>query len=276
MEKNSWSMHEHKSIEEILGEKVKFKDNSKTLYKEIKHNLKLEAVCILACETGEWATEILAYTAGISFQNEIGILGGITAGGTYALYHVYRHAKKHNTESASLIDAAKYVAATEGGCIIGATGSEYAAGKFLAITNNPLTLSNAIIRGVALFPAFAIGLVFMSIFTYNKKKEVARWVGEKNLLKKIRAKGSLGYKLIKDKLEVKGKRSNFFIKEKKLPGTYHKDFDKEKNSLYILQSKIIRSKPGYAWIMQDYCGELFKEAGCSLTFVDNIYSRFEH
>lgn len=269
-------MHGHKGIEEILDEKVTLKDSSKTFYKEMKHNLKLEAVCILSCEAGEWATEILAFLARTPFQNELGILGGISVGGSYALYHVYKHAKEHNTKNASLIDAAGYAATTESGCIVGATLSEYAAGKFITTTNNPLALDNAIIRASALVPAFAIGLVLMSAFTYAKKKEVGRWIGEKGALKKILPKDNLDYKLSNDTLEVKGKRSGFSIKEKNLPATYCHSFDKEKNSLYLLSSKIARTKPEYSHVLEEYCEELFKEAGYALTPVSNIYSCTEH
>ncbi len=261
-----------KTIEEILNEKVKLKDNSKIFYKEMKQNLRLEAICILACETGEWATEILAYTAAMPFQNEIGILGGITAGGSYALYHVYKHAKKHNAEKVSLTDAAGYAASTESGCIIGATLSEYAAGKFIATTNNPLTLNNAIVRACALIPAFGIGLILMSLFTYNKKREIARGVAKKEALEKIKPK--LEYSLKKNKLGI-GKKS-LLIKEKKLPATYQKDFNKETDSLYVLKSKIVRAKPEYSNVVKDYCKELFQEAGFDLTFVEDIYSCTEH
>lgn len=264
---------EHRTIEEILNEKITLEDNARAFYKEMKQNFKLETICILTCEAGEWLTEIGAYLSGITFQNEIGILGGITAGGSYALYHVYKHAKKHNAKNVSLIDAAGYAASTESGCVIGATMSEYTAGKFIATNNNPLTLNSAIIRGGALVPAFAIGLVLMSAFTYAKKKELARGVAKKGALEKL--KPSLEYELDENKLEIKGKNS-LFIKEKKLPKTYQKDFDKETGSLYIFQSKIIRAKPEYGHEIQEYCEEMFKESGYDLTFVDNIYSCSEH
>jgi len=264
---------EHKTIEEILNEEIRLRDSSRAFYKEMKQNLKLEAVCILTCEAGEWVTEILTYLAGMPFQNEIGILGGITAGGSYALYHVYKHAKKHNSRNVSFIDAAGYAASTESGCIIGATMSEYAAGKFIATTNNPLTLNSAIVRGGALIPAFAVGLVLMSVFTYNKKKEVARGVAEKGALDKI--KPDLEHRLKRNKLEIIGKNS-LFIKEKNLQKTYQGNFNKETDSLYVFQSKIVRAKPGYGNGLQEYCEELFKEVGYNLTFVDNIYSCSEH
>lgn len=260
---------EHKTIEEILNEEIKLKDSSKAFYKEMKQNFKLEAICILACETGEWATEIATYLAGMPFQNEIGILGGVTVGGSYALYHVYKHAKKHNAKNVSLIDAAAYAASTESGCIIGATLSEYAAGKFIATTNNPLTFNNALVRAGALIPAFAIGLVLMSSFTYVKRKEVARGVAKKGALEKI--KPNLEYKLKNNKLEIKGKNS-LLIKERKLPKTYQKDFDKETDSLYVFHSKIARVKPEYSHEIQEYCEGLFKETDNDITFVENIYS----
>lgn len=263
-----------KTIEEILNEEIKLKDNSKIFYKEMKQNLKLEAICILTCEAGEWVTEIIMYLGGVAWQNEIGILGGIAAGGSYALYHVYKHAKKHNAKNVSLGDAAAYAASTESGCVIGATLSEYSAGKFITTTNNPLDLNNAIIRGGSLVPAFAIGLVLMSAFTYSKKKEIARWIGKKGALEKI--KPDLEHSLEKNKLEIRGKNSNMAIKEKKLPKIYQNDFSKENNSLYILQSKIARAKPEYCHVLEDYCEELFKKAGYELTEVENIYSCSKH
>lgn len=266
----------HKTIEDVLNEEVKFKDSSKMFYKEMKQNFKLEALCILTCEAGEWLTEIIAFSAGATYQNEVGILGGIAAGGSYALYHVYKHAKKHNSKNVSFADAAGYAASTESGCVIGATLSEYAAGKFMTATNNPVTLNSAIIRGCTLIPAFAIGLVLMSAFTYAKKTEVARGVGKKGALRSIKPLPSLECKLKKNKLKVKGKNSNFLIKEKKLPKTYQNDFNKETDSLYIIKSRIARSKPECGHVIQEYCKGLFKEAGHDLEFVDNIYSCSEH
>lgn len=264
-----------KTIENILKEEVKFRDTSKMFYREMKQNIRLEAICILSCEAGEWLTEIGAFLAGAAYQNEIGIIGGIAAGGTYALYHVYQHAKKHNSKNVSFADAAAYAASTEGGCVVGATLSEYAAGKFMTTTNNPLTLNSAIVRGIALVPAFAIGLLLMSTFTYAKKKEVARGIAKKGALKKIKPKG-LDYKLKKNKLEIKGKNSNFLIKEKKLPKTYQNDFNKKTDSLYIVKSKIARAKPEYGHVIEKYCERLFKKAGSKLELVDNIYACSEH
>jgi len=265
-------MHNHKTIEDVLNDKAEFKDNAKAFWKEIKGNVRLEAACILACEAGEWGTEILAYGIGLPFMNEIGILGGIAVGSSYALYHVYKHAQSHDGGKASLWDAAGYAATTESGCIIGATLAEYAAGKFIATTNNPLDLNNIIVRGTALIPAFAIGLTLMSAFTYIKKKEVGRFVSEKDVLKNIKPQENLEYLLKKNKLEIKGKKSNIVIKEKKLPKTYHDDFDKNNSSLYVLQSKICRAKPEYGHVIQEYCEELFKQAGHTLTHVTNIYT----
>ena len=263
--------YQHKSIEEILDEKVRFKDNRRMFYKEMKQNFKLETICILACETGEWGTEILAYAANLPLMNEVGILGGVLLGGSYALYHVYKHAKAHNAENASLWDAAGYAASTESGCIIGATLSEYSAGKFVATTNNPIALNNVIVRGAALLPAFGIGLCLMSAFTYNKKKEIARWVGDKGILPDVKPKNGLEYQLEGNKLEINGENSNMIIREKKLPRTHRKDHDMEKESLFTLQSKLARAKPEYAGIMTGYCEKLLTKEGHSLTPVSNIY-----
>ncbi|MBU4502456.1 MAG: hypothetical protein KKA79_07705 [Nanoarchaeota archaeon] len=265
-------MHSHKTIEDVLNEDIQFGDKAKALWKEMKTNVKLEAACILACEFGEWGTEILAYGIGLPFMNEIGILGGVALGGGYALYHVYQHAKAHNEGVPSLLDAAAYAGSTESGCIIGATLAEYSAGKFVATVNNPLALSNILVRGAALIPAFGIGLTLMSSFTYTKKKEVVRWVSEKDAIKNIKAEGNLEHKLNKNKLEIKGQNSNMIIKEKGLPRTYHNDYDKDKNSLYLIQSKIARAKPDYGQIVQDHAEHLFEEAGYSINPVFNIYS----
>jgi len=267
-------MSEHKSIEDILDEKITFGDRSRAFYNEMKKNLKLETFCILACESGEWLTEIGAFLAGCSFQNEIGILGGVSAGATYALYHVYKHAKKHGEGKASLVDAAGYALSTESGCIIGATLSEYSAGKFFTSSNNPLTLDNAAIRGVALVPAFGIGLVLMSAFTYRKTKECSRGVSEKKVLEEL--KPSLEYKLDKNKLEITGKGSSLIIKEKNLPKTYQNSFDKTKCSLYTINSDIVRAKPEYGHEVEEYCEGLFQQAGHELRFMDNIYSCTSH
>jgi hypothetical protein len=267
-------MSEHKTIEEILDEKISFKDNYNAFYREMKRNLKLETICILSCETGEWLTEIGAFLAGCSFQNEIGILGGVSAGASYALYHVYKHAKKHGKEKASFIDAAWYAGSTESGCVIGATLAEYSAGKFIVSSNNPLTLGNAAIRAATLVPAFGIGLVLMSTFTYWKRRECSRGISEKKVLENL--KPSLEYKIDKDKLEILGKGSSLIINEKNLPKTYQNSFDKTKYSLYAVDSDIVRAKPEYCHEVDEYCEELFQQAGHKLELVDNIYSCASH
>lgn len=267
-------MSEHKTIEEILDEKITFKDSYNAFYREMKHNLKLEAICILTCEAGEWLTEIGAFLAGCSLQNEIGIIGGVSAGASYALYHVYKHAKKHGEENASLVDAAWYAGSTESGCVIGATLSEYTAGKFIVSSNNPLTLNNAAIRAATLIPAFGIGLVLMSAFTYKKRRECSMGVSEKKVLEKL--KPSLEYKLDKNKLEIIGQGSSLVIKEKNLPKTYQNSFDKTKHSLYVINSDIVRAKPEYGHEVGEYCEELFQQAGHKLELFDNIYSCSGH
>jgi len=267
-------MSREKNIEEILNEKTTLKDVSKSFCKEMKHNIRFETICILACETGEWGTEILAYLSELPFQNELGLMGGITLGGSYALYHVYKHAKEHGSDNVSLIDAAAYAGTTESGCIIGATGTEYLAGKFIAVTNNPLDLNNTVVRGGALIPAFGIGLSLMSAFTYVKKNEAARGIGKKGILKEL--KPDMKHSLKENKLEIIGKNSKLTIKEKRLPKTYQKDFKKEENSLYLLKSRIIRVKPEYSHDIEEYCEDLFKNAGHEINFVENIYSCSEH
>lgn len=184
------------------------------------------------------------------------------------MYHAYKHAKSHGG-NASLIDAAWYAGSTESGCVIGATFSEYSAGKFFTASNNPLTLDNAVIRGAALVPAFGVGLVIMSAFTYAKNKECARGVSEKGILEKL--KPSLDYKIHKNKLEIIGEGSSLIIKEEKLPKTYQKSFDKNKYSLYNVKSDIVRAKPEYCHEVEEYCGNLFKEAGYELNLMENIY-----
>ncbi len=267
-------MSEHKTIEEILNEKISLKDSSKAFYKEMKKNLKLESACILACEAGEWLTEIGTFLAGISFYNEIGILGGITAGASYSMYHVYKHAKKHNSGNASLVDAAAYFASTESGCVIGATMSEYAAGKFIAVTNNPLAWNNAAVRALTLVPAFGVGLILMSAFTYVKGKETARGVSKKGILQEL--KPNLKYELNSNKLGIKGKGSSLLIKEKNLPATYQKEFDKNEYSLYSIKSSIARVKPEYGHVIEEYCEDLFHNVGHELNIMDNIYCCSSH
>ncbi len=274
LEKPYSRMSEHKTLEEILDEKISLKDSSRAYYREMKKNLKLEAACILACEAGEWLTEIGAFLAGLSFYNEIGILGGITAGASYSMYHVYKHAKKHNSGNASLVDAAAYFVSTESGCVIGATMSEYAAGKFIAATNNPLTWNNAMVRALTLAPAFGIGLVLMSAFTYVKGKETVRGVSKKGILQEL--KPNMEYEPNSNKLEIKGKGSSLLIKEKKLPATYRKEFDKNKYSVYSMQSNIARVNPEYSHVVEEYCEDLFQKAGYELTIVNNVYSCTEH
>jgi len=263
-------IHEHRSIDDVLSEKVTLGDNVRAFYKEMKTNLRLEAACIAACETGEWGTEALAYLINAPFMNELGLAGGISVGASYAIHHVYRHARaRHKTPSFG--DAAGYVATTESGCIIGATLTEYSLGKFATrLSQNPVSTSNIIVRGLGLIPAFGIGLVLMSAFTF-RKQEIARWAGEKDVLIDLKREESLEYSLNGRKLRVRGANSGFTLKERSLPATYRADFDGENSALYVLSSNLAKTTP-YGCCIQDYCEGMFKASGHELVKVEGLHA----
>ncbi|MEK6903547.1 MAG: hypothetical protein AABW64_02800 [Nanoarchaeota archaeon] len=159
--------------------------------KECKENRKPELGCILACEAGEWGTEIVAYH-GLSLgvgTNELGFLGGIALGTLAALFHTYRHGKKHNQKT-TIGSALNFALATESGCVLGATTVDYLAAKYAGmmedISNNPLDPTNMLIRAIALPFSYLAGLGIMSLITYRQREMGSRIIAEKDALLLVR------------------------------------------------------------------------------------------
>mgnify|MGYP007026218199 CR=1 FL=1 len=171
-------------IVEILNQKHSTNDKVKGYFKECKSNVRIEGVCIAMCELGELLSESLAYSASLPNTNELGLLGGILLGGSYALRESFKKGKANNA-NASIIDAAAYTASTESGCVIGATSSEYLIGKLLTASNNPLQGTNLAIRAGGLPVAFGVGLAIVSGFTYSKKSETCQLISKKGALLSI-------------------------------------------------------------------------------------------
>jgi len=208
----------------------------------------------------EWATEIGAYLSKLPLQNEIGIIGGIAAGFSYAMYHIYKDARKHHAR-ASFSDATLYAASTESGCVISATLAEYISGKIISTAHNPLAQSNIPLRLGSLVPSFGLGLLVMSAFTYAKKKEVCRFISEKDTLHKLQTEGRLEVRYYGKHMKVRGNASGFMLTEKRHPKVYHNEFDAKNFSLYVISSRLARAKPAYAGELEEYVFSMFKNAG---------------
>ena len=164
-----------------LDQNHPFKQKYEGYIRECKTNLVLETKCILACEIGEFFVETGAYFTSLPHINEIGAIGGTAAGFWYAIDHILKHGKKHK-KNASVADAAGYAASTEFGCVASATVTEYIAGKFSSIPNNPLSIPNMGMRVGSLPAALILGLIVMSGFTYRKQNEAGRFIAANNAL----------------------------------------------------------------------------------------------
>jgi hypothetical protein len=280
-----------KDLEEVLGileRDPSFTNKLKRFGEECVSNGRFEALCIGFCEAGELAGEVAAFNLNLDYSNEWGLLTGIFAGGTYALQHVYRDAKKHLGRSPSFSDAFSWTATTESSCVGSATGTEYLAGKLLGVAAaNPITGLNLAVRIGALIPAFLIGTAAMSGLTLRKKDEVGRFISGKNGLfvledelaremrnnSKINQNPLSNIKLSKGRLRIYGDSSHLDIQEKEIPRTYRGEFDETRESLYLVRSPLVRYSPGDKKDLLEYIQGFVEKTGRSIIPVKNI---FEH
>lgn len=260
-----------------LDAKITFREKASAFGRECKDNALFEVVCIMACEIGELGGEVFAYNSSAEFlrdnMNEFGLFTGITLGGTYALAHVWNHAKKHS-KNPSLIDAASYAGATESSCVVAATGTEYSAGKFIGTALNPFTGINLAIRLAALPVAFLIGTAAMSSLTFRKKSEAFRFISERDALRDVA-------EILEDKdcsiyanyhsMKINGKDSYVKISERKLPRSYRDGFNPDNHSLYLVTSPAIRYLPELKRNLETLATEFFTEAGKTITPVGNPF-----
>ena len=269
-----------------LSEEVTAKDVRKALLRECKTNARLEALCIAACEIGEYSTEALAYhnlPEGTP-TNELGLLGGIITGSLYAFYHVFKHAKKQNKQ-ASKLDAMAYATATELGCVIGATGVEYIAGKIAAtmesISNNPLDTANIAIRVAALPIAFATGLGIMSGFTFYRKSKGAEIIANKSALAQVYLVAATDFPR-KSILSVQQEGDSLYldvvdkgtitVEENDLSRSYRSLFDPSSFSQYSVTSPLFRTKPFAREKMGSVIAGWFETAGANPRILGDLFA----
>lgn len=267
MEKNNLE-----SILKVLEEKHSKKEKLKGYLKECKSNVRLEGVCIAMCEFGEFFSESFAYSASLPNMNEIGLIGGIMLGGSYALNESFKKGKSHNT-NASIIDAAAYTASTESGCVIGATSSEYLISKFLTTSNNPFQGTNLAIRAGGLPVAFGVGLAIVSSFTYSKKSETCQLISKRGSLLSLYHlwKNNSDCNLSNGILKLNGKNNKLEIKEKDIPKTYREKFNPFTDSLYIAKSPVSRYNPESREILSDAVIKSFNKINKEVNVISNIY-----
>ena len=267
MEKNNLE-----SILKILEEKHSKKEKLKGYLKECKSNVRIEGVCIAMCELGELFSEYIAYSASLPNTNELGLLGGIMLGGSYALRESFKKGRSHNP-NASIIDAAAYTASTESGCVIGATSSEYLIGKLLTASNNPLQGANLAIRAGGLPVAFAIGLGIVSGFTYAKRSETCQLISKKGSLIPLYHSWNKDSNchLNINSLKITGKNNNLEIKEKSIPKTYRENFNSFTHSLYVAKSPLARYNPESKERLNKSIINSFNKINNEVNVISNIY-----
>ena len=267
MEKNNLE-----SILKVLEEDHSKKEKLKGYLKECKSNVRIEGVCIAMCELGELLSESLAYSASLPNTNEIGLLGGILLGGSYALRESFKKGKANNA-NASIIDAAAYTASTESGCVIGATSSEYLIGKLLTASNNPLQGTNLAIRVGGLPVAFAVGLGIVSGFTYAKKSETCQLISKRGSLLPLYHlwRNDSDCNLSNGILKLNGENNKLEIKEKDIPKTYREKFNPFTDSLYITKSPVSRYNPKSREILSDAIINSFNKMNKEVNIIPNIY-----
>ena len=254
-----------------------FKERFTSYVDECKRNAGFEAVCIGVCELGEFTAEVASYTLSLPHMNELGLFGGTALGGAYAIYHTLHHGKKH-TAHASLRDAVMYAGSTESACVISATGTEYLAGKFASIPNNPFDRTNVEMRVGALPIAFGLGLALMSILTYKKQDEAGRCIAAKDILSVrndcLTKNIPVAYpiKMTNHTLTVLGKHGEMIIKERKLPKTYHHLYNEADHSLYTIHSPICRYHPELKECMSDFMMQSFVDAGLKAWKTEEIFA----
>jgi hypothetical protein len=260
-------------------------EKTKIFGKECKGNAKFEAICIGACEVGEFFGEFLAYNSQIELLNNnmnlIGFIGAISFGGAYAFAHTFKHGKGYPT-SASLVEASKVTATTEAACVGSASGVQSLASKYivLAATQNPLDPINLGVR-VGVFPgAFGVGTLAMSSMTLSKKNEASRVMAPKGKLKDIAEElKSKGYQVTCDEvgqygvpgIRILGENSYVDIVEQKLPGIYGKNLSKD-NSMYRSIGSMVRYSKEAKEDLANLTKEVFGELDFDYKTLDNPFA----
>ncbi len=266
----------------LLNKKRSFREKLSGYLDECRVNASLEFKCIALCEIGELLTEIGAYHASAPHMNEIGFFGGFAAGSSYAVLHVLRHAKRHNHDGSSVIawrDLAAYVGSVELGCVVSATGAEYAVGKFMTLSNDPFSGANAALRLGTLPFAFAIGLGVFAGLTYGRKQEVTRFLSKKQRLPRVHrdlhssllhcgAKHTLSDR----SLRISGESSSLVILERRVPKTYRAHVSPDEYSLYVAHCPVARYDGEVRSELREFVSAAFQDAGAPVHPVSDIYA----
>lgn len=233
------------------------------LVQEMLKHFRPEMACILACEVGEKAGEVALYQAGVEQWNQGALPLGFAAGLSYAMVHIYQHAKAHGVKP-SWSDALKQALTAESGCVVGATTTEWLAGT-LANTNTPYEAQSLLYSALGLPVAFAVGLSAMSITALVRKDIFARAVVGKNevpdglkecesdlsqldLTLNINGKGN--------RMFITGRRSSLKIQTGPVPDHLKAEYPPAAHELALLRHPLARRGPSLVEPMRRF----FKEA----------------
>lgn len=249
-------MPDYDSLEKImyvLNRESSLKRGWRSFIDECSGNKKFEFACIGVCEGSNFFItkgiyEVFGQTAPIALA---GFIGSVLFGGSYALWHVWRHGKKHDKKT-SIGDALVYAATTESACVLGTSLVDYLAGIVANIVSkhpDPWHGDNLGIQIGGLIPAFAIGLAAMSGLTYRKKREAGRIIADKESLdmlhEELQKNRNLRRYLRKEErtLVFEGLQAVMSIEEKALPRRYPLK-EREMRSLYIVRSRRFQQNNG--------------------------------
>lgn len=276
----------------LLGRETTVGDISRAYWNEYKKNSWFEIPCVGSCEVGDFSgVAAFQYVLGLSSQahpfpsNLAGFVSGAVIGFGYGSWHYGRDADK-KSYNASFKEIAEAVATAESGCILGATATTSILG--VAASQYPLVSQEGIgIRLASMVPAYLIGTALMSAMTLRQKQEASRMIAQKGALPELEdfvyrdlkitdgqaLHGSIAsdIELKDDKLILQGVNSELVVKEKPLPTGYHKDFNPETNSLYLVQSPLARYFHDARKTLRNFVSDSFNGIGYNPTIVRNPF-----
>lgn len=268
-----------RNLEEILAHldaPHPFSEKLQGYLHQCRKNTGFEAVCIAICEVGEFGAEVASSLLSLPHINELGLLGGTALGGAYAVYHTFRHGRKHNA-LASLYDAVVYAGSTESACVLSATTTEYLAGKLSATPNNPFDPVNLEMRLAALPAAFVLGLTAMSLLTYRKQDEAGQVITLKGLLPQVKTNLSkhLQWKypitIEKKTLTIAGSEEEIIIRERKLPRTHQKIYVDGAHALYTIHSPLCHYHPEFKEGIREILIEGFTQSNLEVQKTEDVF-----
>jgi hypothetical protein len=254
----------------VLNKEYSASDKYTTFRALRRMNRVPELLCVLACELGEKASEIGLYELDVDSWNNTAVAGGLLMGGAYALWHVFKDAKERS-QQAKLLEAVKYAGATESGCVVAATLTEWQASSFF----NPTTPYDAasLVPGVASLPlAYIIGLNVMSAISYFQAREAGQFIVPQNSLyilnttqKQDLEKAGLSVKLGKEgeKLVITGRNNSVTLIEKRVKGA---------NATLVVRSPIVRYDHEAEHAIHEFVEAAFDRVKLPLKPIENIYA----